>query len=344
MATSGSFDSKATIGGYVWHAVFDWTSINNSPNISWTLSIYRENAYDGTWVNEYGSYVTIDGIQVHANASVIRRETDKERFVIASGTKTIANKNFNMSFEVYLTSNSNKITGFQTWELSTFPQYANFTEHRINSTSLNSISVFWNADVECDAVQYSLNGTDWKDASGLTYTISNLTPNTNYSIKTRIKRADSQLWAESETLNVTTQDIGKITSVNDFEHGSNVDITITNPSSSELNLEMKIEDTQILTKTINAGTNTISFTDSELDEIYKKYGSSNILTATFILSTANAYTNSKTCLITLKGNQKTVHKNISGIWHRGKVYIKVNNVWRKSVVWKNINGIWRRCI
>lgn len=99
-----------------------------------------------------------------------------------------------------------------------------------------------------------------------------------------------------------------------------------------------------MTRTVSAGTNTISFTDDELDKIYKQYSSSNSVTATFILTTANVYTNEKTCTITLAGNQKTVYKNISNSWHRGKIHIKVNNLWHKGVLWKNINGVWRRCI
>lgn len=68
---------------------------------------------------------------------------------------------------------------------------------------------------------------------------------------------------------------------------------------SSLSLAMKINGTQILSRTVKTGSNTISFTDAELDNIYKKYGTLSSLTATFIVS-GSGYSNSKTCTITLK--------------------------------------------
>ena len=107
---------------------------------------------------------------------------------------------------------------------------------------------------------------------------------------------------------------------------------------------MKIGNTQILSKTINVGVNTISFTDTQLDAIYKLYSTNNALAVTFILTTAGSYTNTKTCTITLKGNQKTVRNNVSGSWKRGKVWKNISGSWKKGVVWIKISGEWRRGI
>lgn len=107
---------------------------------------------------------------------------------------------------------------------------------------------------------------------------------------------------------------------------------------------MKIANTQILTRTVSEGTNVIAFSDTELDDIYKQYCSSNSVTATFILTTANTYTSTNEGTITMTGNQKTIYKKISDLWHRGKIYVNVNGTWHKGVVWKKINGVWRRCI
>jgi len=107
---------------------------------------------------------------------------------------------------------------------------------------------------------------------------------------------------------------------------------------------MKIGNTQILSRSINTGTNTISFTDAQLDTIYKLYQNNNSLIATFVLTTANNYTNTKTCTITLKGNQKTVRNNMLSNWKRGKIWANVNGSWKKAVAWIKVNGIWRRGI
>lgn len=230
-----------------------------------------------------------------------------------------------------------------TFTLTSIPRYAKFANHSISSTGLNSIKVTWSADSTCDAVQYSLNGGSWVATSGTTYTITVLSPNTSYSIKTRIRRKDSQLWTESSTITGTTKDIGKISSVDSFNHGNNTTLVITNPSGSSLNLVMKIGSTQILSRTVSTGSNTISFSDTELDNIYKLYGSGNTLTATFVLTTAGTYTNTKTATITLTGNQKTAYTAVSGSKKRAKVYVGVNGTVKKAVVWIGNNGR-KRCI
>lgn len=107
---------------------------------------------------------------------------------------------------------------------------------------------------------------------------------------------------------------------------------------------MKIGSKTILTKTVSAGSNTITFTDEQLDEIYKKYGNGNTITATFTLITAEQYTNSKNCTITMNGNQKTVKLNSSGTIKRGKLWINIAGVNRRAVVWINVAGVWRRGI
>lgn len=67
---------------------------------------------------------------------------------------------------------------------------------------------------------------------------------------------------------------------------------------------MKIGTTQILSKTVSTGTNTITFNDTQLDNIYKLYGSDNAIAGTFILTTAGSYTNIKAFKITLKRQSK----------------------------------------
>ena len=105
---------------------------------------------------------------------------------------------------------------------------------------------------------------------------------------------------------------------------------------------MKIGDTQILSRTVSEGENTIPFSDTELDNIYKKYGNANSLVVTFIVS-GEEYSNSKECTIVLKGNQKTIKTNINNVYKRGKVLINVANVWKRGIIWANENGSWRRC-
>ena len=175
--------------------------------------------------------------------------------------------------------------------------------------------------------------------------MSNLDTNTSYTINFRARNTSGSTNKDAnKNVSGTTYDVGKISNLSDFNHGDDISVSITNPSDSDLSLSMKIGNTTILTKTVSTGSNTIIFTDAQLDLIYKQYGNENTVTATFILTTANKYTNSKNCTITLTGNQKTIKINSSGTNKRGKLWIKVAGVWKKAVVWINVAGVWRRGI
>lgn len=177
------------------------------------------------------------------------------------------------------------------------PQYASFSEHYIQAIGLNSISVHWNSGTYIDAVQYSLNGGVWTNISGLTYTISGLNPGIAYNVRTRIRNASSQLWTESGYLYATTKDIAKIAKIDNFEHGNNAIVEVTNPTNiANLNLTMNVDNQQIISRTVLTGKNEIQFSDTELDNLYKKYSSNDNLIATFILS-GSGYTHNKDCTI-----------------------------------------------
>ena len=180
------------------------------------------------------------------------------------------------------------------------------------------------------------------------FTVNNLTPNETYSIsfiaRNWINEAEDKYMQTVQDIEGMTFDIAKISSLSNFEHGNSVNFRITNPSNSNVSIEMKVENTKILSKTVSEGNNTINFNDSQLDIMYKLYKNQNSLIANFTITTNNKYTNSKNCTITLKGNQKTIKTNINNNWKRGKIYINVNNTWKKAVVWINVNGTWRRCI
>lgn len=343
MATSGSVDS----GGYQGRVLrFDWStqSINSTNNTR--IITYSVTAVGGSssFYYHHNETVEINGTRVYTGSDSHQVYTND---VLASGTLTI-NQNDTQTLTVKMHggiySRTDNINKEQSWSLDNIPRYAEITSHNISSTSLDTITVNWSADSNCDAVQYSLNGGSWIGTSGTTYTIVGLSPNTFYRIKTRVRRTDSQLWTESSEITGTTKDIAKISSIDNFNHGDSTIVNITNPSASSLSLTMKVDNVQIQSKSVSAGNNTISFNDTELDNIYKLYGSGNTLTATFVLTTAGSYTNSKTCTITLKGNQKTVKTNINGSWKRAKVWVNVNGTWKKAVIWTNINGRWRRCI
>jgi len=103
-------------------------------------------------------------------------------------------------------------------QLSTESSTVNQTTYKTPTQSLNdksetSIIMNWSADATCDYLWYSKdNGTNWTavgsiNASSGSYTISGLTANTAYNIRTRIRRTATQITDDTTVLAVTTYKI-----------------------------------------------------------------------------------------------------------------------------------------
>ena len=92
-----------------------------------------------------------------------------------------------------------------TLTLPTIPRYAVITAFSLAVPNvIGRLTANWSADSTCDAVQYSLNGGAWTSATyGASFNIDGLTNGTQYSVKIRVKRTDSQLWTESSEVNGT---------------------------------------------------------------------------------------------------------------------------------------------
>lgn len=300
MATSGDTSSSGYQGRYIY---FEWwTNSINADNNTRTIG-YRFTAKGGSSSIYYhhDNVFQLNGDTVYSGSS---SEAVTTNDVMAEGTYTINQNNTNklrVDMDGGIYSYENNINTADEWTLDDIPRFAKATIS-LNSRTLNTIKIDYSVDATIDGIWVSKNGGDWQGGYALTspINITGLSPNTKYTLKIRVKRKDSQLYSESNTIEVTTYDIAKISVLSNFEHGSNENVTITNPASiSNLSLVMKIGNTQILSRNVSTGNNTISFSDTELDNIYKKYGNGSSLTATFIVS-GSGYTNSKTCTITLK--------------------------------------------
>lgn len=320
---------------------------NNTSEVSWALKLSSRNNYSfSSW--SFPITANVDG-EVY-NENISRSMSANSTITIASGTKTIyhnsdGTKSISCSATVRATGASylpGNIDVSGTLALTNIPRYANFTEHYVQSTGLNSITVHWDADAACDWVQYSINGSQWVDTGGLTYTVSGLTPNATYSFRTRIRRTDSQLWTESGLIYGTTKDIARVISAPDINLGDNATINITNPSGASIYYFVETNQT-VLKRVATAGNNTIVFTDAELDMIYKRMGTSNSTTLRFGVETDGRYWHwqDKTC--TLTGNQKTGHIKVNNSWKRTKKWVNVSGTWKRCVRWVNMSGTWKRC-
>ena len=358
-----------SIGGYGYAGNFTlyvelsekW--IDTNANTSYVdYNVYCQSSGSGSINANHFKYFAIDGNEVLSTTERVSASSPNAYIHLCDGTIG----------PLYHDGNGNRSVGFYaeieassygvgasiegTFNLATIPRYAYFSKHQLEGTGLNNIDIRYRPDRWITGVQYSLNGGSWTNVSTISgqwnspdndivYRISNLSPNTNYSVRTRIQYANN-LWTTSGTISATTKDIARVTSAPNINLGDNATINITNPSNSNIKYYVEITNpTQnVLERTANNGSNTIVFTDSELDMIYKKMGASNSTTLRFGVNTDNRYWHwlDKTC--TLTGNQKTANIKINGSWKRAKKWVKINGSWKRCVRWIKVNGSWKRCI
>ena len=329
---------------------------NNKTNV--TVRMYL--TFDGSSYYAYTNYktsgsMTINGATYNYNIDNINFSSGQAKDLLlaewtgdiehdADGTKTLSvSGSWNTD-----TSRIGSGSCSASLELTKIARYSEINSFSVQSMGLNTAvlqySVSRPANIYC-----SVDGMAWGNpvvyntTSG-TFTISGLSPNANHSFVILVRAVDSGLDRISSTMFGNTLDIARISSLPNFEHGSSPTVNITNPASiSDLSLVMSIGNTQILSRTVKAGSNTLTFSDTELDNLYKKYGSGNSLTATFVLS-GSGYTDTKTCTVTLKGNQKTIYANVSNAWRRGKLWTNISGTWKRAILWINVSGTWRRGI
>lgn len=201
---------------------FEITSISDSDATTNQRYVGWKVTFQGTpYSYFYGAYITLGGHELYNKHSSGAIKTSwSVGTELCSGSETFGNDSAgNLSLYSYMKQafyygmsderwNNNSYCQIKdvTFVCSQLPRYANFTSHYVSGTGINTLSVHWGADANCDHSQYSLNGGGWTNgANWPDYTLGGLSPGTQYNVRTRIKRADSQLWTESGYIYGTTK-------------------------------------------------------------------------------------------------------------------------------------------
>ena len=208
-----------------------------SNNVYWLSNAVRINSIyiNGSLVLGSNTYSNISGNGTHK---------------LASGSTTIkhnddGNKSFSISISGWLYDTGSP-SGSGTFELVQIPRYATCTQS-VKSKTETSIDITWSSDENIDYVKWSSDGgATWSagemgfDTKSSYYTISKLSPNTTYSIKTQVRRKSNKLWTESSALSVTTYDYPHITNVGtaNLTIGNSQTLTVYNPLSRSVTIKM----------------------------------------------------------------------------------------------------------
>lgn len=327
----------------------------NYSTVSFSFTIYKA-SYSWSGWNSISYIVTINGQQYTGTIPSYSAGSTK---TITTGTLTVphdSNGTKTLYFSFSVTDNSGQTytcgnaSASGSMALTNIPRYPSMPTLSQYETSDIYYKIYWSTNMVIDAVWVSYNdGTTWNyiynpnSTSGV-INFSPATPNTTYGNKIRVRGKDSQLTTDSGILYITTLDISRISSMESVVHGEPIKFNVTSPANNNpITLEMIVDETEIFTRNVVKGNNSITLSDSESDLLYSMYGNSSSLSATFNL-TSNSYVDTRTETVTLKGNQKTFWEKVINSWRRGKVWIKINGSWKRGVIWTKVSGSWKRGI
>lgn len=276
MASSGSFNTSGYDGRYL---TFSWSIksqdvATNKTVINWSLKGGGDAQY--SWYESGNFKVVINGSTVYQSATRIKLYKGT---TVASGTATIAHNNdgtktFSASAEAGIYTVAVNCRGNGSWALTPIPRYPSVTQ-TLGSMTETTITVKWSSDSVIDYMWYSINdgatwtGIDNADGKSGSYTITGLSANTTYKIKTSLRRKDSQLWANSTTMNIKTYAYPYAVSMPNFTIGNKLTIGLFNPLGRTVTVNIiGADNSQISNDTTNGTTITGYAGDVVVSRLY----------------------------------------------------------------------------
>lgn len=244
-ANTGSPYTNATLT-----ASFNENSTSTSGNTSNITVTATQKIGNADWSSSYTSSLKIYWYDNNANsggklvATTNVTSQGRNATITATGTINVGHKT-DGSLSGYAkavwtkggnsnyTPNSGEVSTTNT-ALTKIPRYATANQILNNKTE-TTIVMNWSSDSTIDYIWYSINngsswtGVDVSDGKSGSYTISGLTANTAYKIKTRVRRKDSQLTTDSSALSVTTYAYPYANSMPNFTIGDKLTIGLYNP-------------------------------------------------------------------------------------------------------------------
>jgi hypothetical protein len=221
----------------------------NTSDVSFTFKLSPiQNGWDWSgWASKITYKVTINGNEYTGS---IGSYNGSSTVTLKSGSETIEHnsdgtKSISISFQVTDSSGQSYTCGnaskSDTFALSNIPRYAT-SNQSLSSATETSFTVSWWSDSTINALWYSIdNGANWvyinnPNSTSGSYTISNLEENRTYNVKTKVRRADSNLETQSSVGTWTTYSYPKPISSNNFTIGNGATVNLYNPLGRSVTL------------------------------------------------------------------------------------------------------------
>ena len=295
---------------FTLYVILNERDINSATNTSVVdYNVYCQSSGSGSINSKHFLYFNLGG-NVFRNETVQVNVSSPNAYIgIASGSITVTHDssgNYALGFSAQIAASSYGVSASinNTFNCATIPRYTT-VYNSARSKTIDSISVNWSTTDARDWTQYSLNGGGWVDAQDTVasdqksgyYTISGLSPNTAYTVKTRCRRADSQLWSEAGAITISTYHHGLVSGASNFNDEQNPTINYTNAFGNGVGkLEACISVTgatddvkyREISKT---GTSyTFNLTEDERNVLRKKATGNSLAVAFFVRTTYNGKT------------------------------------------------------
>lgn len=284
MASSGSFNTTAYSTDYGNACLtFSWSiksqdATTNQTIINWSVTGAGLNS--GHYIKAGGFKVVINGQTVYSKSTDYRIELYTGT-VVASGTAPITHtasgsKNFSASVEAGIYYYAVNCSGSGSWELAPILQYPTVSQSE-KSVTETTIKMNWSSDSNIDYIWHSTdNGESWDGGYTVTnpkrgvYTIRELSANTDYKVKTRVRSKDTQLITESAALTVRTYDYPHCIEAPEFVIGEPVSLGFYNPLGREFTFNIIANGVQLTHNWTVSGTSYYGLAaESTQNELYE---------------------------------------------------------------------------
>lgn len=290
MAVSKTISANGSKGHHKFTLVVKETATstaNNTSTVSITFTLSPvSTGWDWEDHSSVKGTVTVDGTSYSWACPTYNGSST---VTLVSKTKTITHgsdgtKSISLEFSVSSNTSYSYLPGTAsasgTLALTAIPRYATSVQS-LNSRTETSIKMNWSSDSTVDYIWYTTNGSasspTWTgvnvaDGKSGSYTISSLAANTKYTIKTRVRRKDSQLTTDSAALSVTTYSYPYAKTMPDFVIGSSVTITLENPLSRSCTVRLQkssgTDFTHAITGTTTGTSITFTPTTDQIADMY----------------------------------------------------------------------------
>ncbi len=223
------------------------SSASNSTTVQYVLTLVRPSNVVSSATKTWS--VTINGTTYNGSGSI----GGSGNKTLLSGTQVIPHnsdgtKTISFGGKCQLDINwggvqLGTISGNGSMTLTPIQRYATVNQS-LSAKTETTATINWSSDSTIDFIWYSTNngstwaGIDVADGTKGTYTISGLSANTTYQIKTRVRRKDNQLTTDSSALAVTTYAYPYANSMPNFTIGEKVTIGLYNPLGRTVTVNM----------------------------------------------------------------------------------------------------------